>query len=537
MKVCPTCGRAFADEALNFCRHDGARLVAAGEQATRLFAPTGGDTAPTEILPAGASGAVTSASLLTPAARRRAARKAIDSLAVLPLANVGGETAADYLCEGVAESIINSLSQLPRLRVVPRSTAFRYRERALDPLAVGRELGVRAVLAGRLQQVGDQLVINAELVDVLQESQVWGAQYRRQLTDIFALQEEFAREISAQLRPRLSGDARSRISRRATENTEAYRFYLKGRYYVTSKRTVDWIKKGIEHFQRAIDLDPNYALAYTGLAEAYAFLGSSTGERSPAECYPKAKAAALRALALDDALAEAHTALGFFQLLYDWDFAAAERSFRRAIELQPDNANAHDGLSFYLKATGQHEEAIRACKTARRLDPLSPFAEVSLGWAYYFARRYDRAIEQGRRALEIDPQLSFAYWHTGLARLQQGEQAEGVAALERACELSGGGLPFKAHLGYAYGRTGRHDEARVLLKELTALARKRYVAAYYLAIIYLGLGETDETFAWLARACDERSSFPVFLNVEPMFDPLRTDARLAELIRRIGLEP
>jgi TolB-like protein/Flp pilus assembly protein TadD len=450
---------------------------------------------------------------------------------------VGGEPELDYLCEGVAESVINSLSQLPRLRVVPRSTVFRYRARADEPQAVGRELGVRAVLAGRLQQMGELLVVKTELIDVAQEAQLWGAQYRRRPADIFALQEELAREISAQLRLKLSGEQQRRLARRATENTDAYHFYLKGRHYVTSKRTPDWIKKGIEHFQHAIDLDPNYALAYAGLSEAYAFLGSSTGERPPAECYPKAKAAAAVALELDDTLAEAHATLGFARLLYDWDFGGAAASFQRAIELKPDYANAHDGYGFYLKATGRHEEAIRECKSARALDPLSPFAEVSLGWAYYFARRYERAVQQGLRAREIEPRLSFAYWHTGLAYLQQGLTDEGVAALARAVELSDGGLPFKAHLGYARAVAGQHEAARAVLKELTGLAQHRYVPAYYFALIHLGLGEWDEMFARLEEACAERSGFLIFLNVEPMFDRVRRDPRHAALARRIGLTP
>jgi len=378
MKHCPTCSRVYADDALRFCRHDGAPLAAAAEDATRLLDPEAAadDAAPSRAGTGGGgrgSSPVTSSSLTVPLARRRAPRKVIDSLAVLPFTNESADSNAEYLCDGITENVINVLSQLPRLRVLPRSTAFRYKGREIDPQEAGRALGVRAVLTGRVVEVGRLLVIKTELVDVEQESHLWGEQYRRELTDIFALQEEISRDISEKLRLRLSGEDRRKLSKRYTENTEAYHAYLRGRYYVTSKRTEDWIRRGIESFQRAIDLDPNYALAYSGLADAYAFLASSTGERAPRDAYPKAKAAALRALELDDALAEARASLGFSLLLYDWDFGGAEREFNRALKLNPNYANTHDGLGFYYKATGQHDKAVRECKESRRLDPLSPF--------------------------------------------------------------------------------------------------------------------------------------------------------------------
>ena len=523
MKLCPTCSRVYADDALRFCRHDGAPLVAAAEDATRLL----GAEAPVRS-PA------TSSSLTAPLARRRSPRKSIDSLAVLPFTNESADPNAEYLCDGITESIINSLSQLPRLRVLPRGTAFRYKGREVDPQEAGRALGVRAVLTGRVVEVGRRLVIKTELVDVEQESHLWGEQYLREPTDILDLQEEISRDISEKLRLRLSGEDRRKLSKRYTENTEAYHAYLRGRYYVTSKRTEDWIRRGIESFQRAIDLDPNYALAYSGIADAYAFLASSTGERAPRDAYPKAKAAALRALELDGALAEAHTSLGFSLMLYDWDFRAALAEFKRALKLKPTYANTHDGLGFYYKATGQHDKAVRACKESRRLDPLSPFPEVSLGWAYYFARDYERAVRQGRKALEIEPRFAFAYWIVGAACAQGGRAAEAVEAYELAAESSGGGLTFRAHLGHAYAVAGREAEARRVLAELEELAPAKYVSAYYLAIIRLGLGERESALDMLERACDERSGFLAFLRVEPMLDALRDEPRFQELVRRIG---
>jgi TolB-like protein/Flp pilus assembly protein TadD len=543
MKRCPACQRRYRDEAYNFCRDDGTLLVAE---------TSGEDEPPTRLVDAGAPDAeaatqifrtsnqssgrvVTSSSLTAPLQRRRStSRRTIDSLAVLPLVNASNDAEMEYFSDGITESIINNLSQLPKLRVVPRSTVFRYKGSEIDPQTIGRELNVRAVMTGRVVQLGDLLIIRTELIDVEQESQLWGEQYRRQLVDIFELEEEISREISGKLRLRLSGEEKKRLIKRYTDNSEAYQLYLKGRYY-TNKRTEDWIKKGIEYFQRATDTDPNYALAYAGLADAYAFLASSTGGNRPRDTYPKAKAAALKALEIDDALAEAHTSLGFFHLMYDWNFAEAEREFKRAIKLNPGYANAHDGYGFLLKATGRNEEAIRASREAKKLDPLSLFTNVSLGWAYYFARDYERAIEQGRKALELEPRFDFAYWIVGLALARQGKMDESIAALNKAVLLTGGGLTHEAHLGYAYALFGQREEARQVLSDLEEIAKEKYVSAYYFAIIYLGLGEHELTFQWLERAAEERSGFLAFIRVEPMFDALRSDARFTKLLAQMGL--
>ncbi|MEW6128772.1 MAG: protein kinase [Acidobacteriota bacterium] len=470
-----------------------------------------------------------------PAPPKPRTRRAIDSLAILPLFNATDDVNAEYLSDGITESIINSLSQLPKLKVVPRSTVFRYKCKDVDPQEVGRELGVRAVLAGRVLVRGDFLIIKTELVDIAKESQLWGEQYRRKMTNIFTLQEEIAEDISEKLRLKLTGAEKKRLTKRYTKNAEAYQCYLKGRYFVTSKRTEEWIKKGIEAFQQAIDLDPNYALAYAGLADAYAFLASSTGGWAPREAYPKAKAAVLKALEIDDALGEAHTALGFSFLLYDWNLAEAKREFKRGIELSPNYANGHDGLAFYFKALGRHADAIKECLQAQRLDLLSPFAYVSLGWAHYFAKDYDLTIEQCRKALELDAHFTFAYWIMGLAFLQQKKMQEAITALSKAFTFSGGGLAYAAHLGYAYALLGKQTEALEVLNEMEELAREKYVSAYYFAIIYLGLGDKNLTFEWLEKAYEERSGFLVFLNVEPMFDSLRDDERFIDLIDRIGI--
>ncbi len=457
----------------------------------------------------------------------------IESLAVLPMENASADAGMEYLSDGITESIINSLSQLPGLRVVPRATVFGYKGRKSDPQKTGEELAVHAVLTGRVIQLGDSLVVKTELIDVARASQLWGEEYRRQLTDIFALQDEIAEEISQKLRLRLSGEDRQRLRKRYTDNTEAYHLYLKGRYYV-GKRTPEWIRKGVEHFQQAIDLDPNYALAYSGLAEAYGFLASSTGGQPPHDAYPLAKAAALKALELDDTLGEAHCSLGFFRMFYDWDFPAAETEFKRAIELSPNFANAYDGYGFYLKATGQYEAAEAACKRAQELEPLSLFMTLSLGWVYYFARRYDEALKQSAKVLEMDPNFGFAYWHRGVVFIQQENFAEAINAFRKALNLSGGIPTFIAYLGHASARAGKHREARQMLAQLESLSKRQYVSAYFFAMIHLGLGDLDQTFEWLEKAYEEQSGFLAFVRVEPMLDKLRSDARFTSFLGRMS---
>jgi tetratricopeptide (TPR) repeat protein len=381
----------------------------------------------------------------------------------------------------------------------------------------------------------DWVIVKTELIDIANEAQIWGEQYRRKMTNIFHLLDDIAEDISEQLKLKLTGEEKKKLAKRWTRNSEAYQLYLKGRYFVTTKRTEEWITKGIECFQNAIDLDPNFALAYSGIAEAYGFLASSTGGWSPHKAYPKAKAAALKALELDDTLGEAHCSLGFCLLLYDWDFAKAEREFKKAIRLSPNHPNAHDGLGFYLKAVGRHEEAIEKCKQAQRLDPLSPFAHVSLGYGFYFARDYDKAVEECNKALELDKYSTFAYRNLGLAYLQLGNIENAINALCKAVTFSSGGLAFESYLGYAYGVAGKQMEAVEVLENLLEISREKYVPAYNMAMIYLGLKDFDKTFEWLDKAFEERSGFLPFLNVEPMIDPLRTDSRFQDLLWRINL--
>lgn len=465
--------------------------------------------------------------------RRARSRKAIDSLAILPLTNAGGDPDTEYLSDGITESIINSLSQLPNLRVMARSTVFRYKGKDVDPQIVGQALGVRAVLTGRVHQRGDLLIIKAELVDAEDGSHLWGEQYNRKISDVFTIEEEISREISDTLRLKLSGAEKKRLRKRYTENTEAYQFYLKGRFY-WNKRTEEGLKKGIAYFQRAIESDPIYALAYSGLADSYNILASYSA-LAPMDAFPAAKVAAIRALELDNKLAEAHTSLAFVRFGYDWDWAEAERGFKQAIQLNPGYAFAHNFYAVMLAGLARFDEAFAQIKKAYEIDPLSLPINTNLGWLLYLAHRYDESIQQYLKTIELDEGFGLA--HRRLAQTYERKQMYSEAAFEfhKAITLSGEDVEWLSAQGHFYAILEETDKANQMLKRLEALAKSRYVPAYLVARIYLGLGDIDRAFELLNKACDERYGFLVYLNVEPLFDGIRSDSRFAELVRRVGL--
>ncbi|HYY56400.1 MAG TPA: protein kinase [Pyrinomonadaceae bacterium] len=465
--------------------------------------------------------------------RRRPSRKAIDSLAILPLVNASGEHETEYFSDGITESIINNLSHLPKLRVMARSTVFRYKDKEVDPLEVGRELNVRAVLTGRVLHLEDNLLIQTELVDAMDGSRLWGEQYNRKMTDIFIIQEEIAREISEKLRFRLTGEEQRQLAKRHTDNPEAYRLYLKGRYN-WNKRTPEGFKKGIEHFKEAIDIDSGYALAYAGLADSYNMLGNYS-ELSPREAFPRAKTAAIKALRIDETLAEARASLAYAINGYDWDWTTAATEFKRAIELKPNYATAHYWYATtHLVAVGKLDEALSEIMQAKELDPLSLIINTNLGWIYYFARRYDDAIRHVRKALELDENFSVAYFKLGQIYERQGMYDEAIAQYRRATQLSSN-LWIMPGLGHALAMSGRRDEAHLILDELIALSKERYVSPYFIAEVYRGLGDIDKTFEWLEKAYEDRSDWLVWLGIEPALDGLRSDPRFIDLMRRVGL--
>src|SRR5437588_4610223 len=388
---------------------------------------------------------------------------AIESIAVLPFANQSHDPDTEYLSDGLTESIINSLTELKNLRVIPRSTVFRYKGKE-DSLAAGHELGVRAVLTGRVTQRGDSLIVSAELVDVRDNKELWGVQYDRKLTDLVALQNEITRNVSRKLRARLSGADEQKLAKNYTENVEAYQLYLKGRFY-WNKQTEEGFRKGIDYFNQAIRDDPNYALAYAGMSDCYALL-SDFGFVPPGEGFPKAKEAATRALAIDEKLAEAHTSLGLVKRDYDWDWSGDEQEFKRAIELNPNYPTAHQWYAVYLSASGRHQEAIAEIKRALELDPLSPLVNSVTARVLYLARRYDEAIEQSRKTIEMDPRFATAYQNLGQSYEQKGMHAEAVATFQELDRVvPGHGLGFLARADALAAKTDEAQKILALLKE------------------------------------------------------------------------
>jgi serine/threonine protein kinase/Tfp pilus assembly protein PilF len=462
----------------------------------------------------------------------RASKAAIDSIAVLPFVNANTDPNTEYLADGITENIIYRLSQLPELKVMSRNSVFRYKGREQDAREVGRELGVRAVLSGRVAQRGDQLVISTEMVDAGDNRLLWGQQYNRKLTDLLTVQEEISREISEKLRLKLTGAEQKRLTQRYTENTQAYQLYTQGRYH-WNKRTPEDIRRAQEYFSQAIDLDPRYALAYAGLADCYALL-TDYGVMAPKDAALKTNAAAMKALEIDDALAEAHTSLAFIKERYDWDAAGAEIEFKRAIELNPNYATARHWYSEYLSNMGRHEEALVEARRAQELDPLSLIVNTSLGTRFFVARQYDEAVRQLLKTLELDRNFPRARFRLGLSYSQKQMHAEAVAELQKTVEISGRDSIYVASLAYVYGMSGQKGEALKLLDELKQRSHREYVSPYYMAAAYVGLGEKDQALAWLERAHQERDFWLRLLKVDPVWDSIRSDPRFADILRRIG---
>jgi TolB-like protein/DNA-binding winged helix-turn-helix (wHTH) protein/Tfp pilus assembly protein PilF len=460
--------------------------------------------------------------------------RAVDSFAVLPFVNAGADPETEYLSDGITDSLIDRLSQAPGLRVMSHSSVFRYKGREVDPQSVGRELGVRAVLTGRVLVRGDSLSVVAELVDVRDNSHLWGGRYHRTLSDTLALQAELARDISEKLQLRLSGEEQLRLAKRPTESAEAYALYLKGRH-ASNTLSEEGLKTGLKYFQRATEIDATFAPAYAGLAEVYTAIVDVTSVPAipPEEAGPRAKAAASRAVELDDTLANAHTSLARIAMVFELDWSGAERSFTRAIALDPNDASAHHWYSHYLIATGRFDESLAESRRALALDPLDVPMNAHLGFHFLHARQYDLAVAQLRRTIEMDPSSEMAHGLLGAAYERQGLYDDAIAAYRKSMER--GGADLRGNLGHAYAVSGRRDEARRLLGELLEESARKYVSPYNVATIYAGLGEADETLVWLEKAYVQRDSNIVNLNVASEFDAFRSDPRFVGLLGRIGL--
>jgi eukaryotic-like serine/threonine-protein kinase len=476
---------------------------------------------------------VWNSTLQTGAIRPARVSKIIDSLAVLPFENASRGPEHEYLSDGIAGSLINILATVPKLRVMAQSTVFRYKGRGIDPQAVGRELNVRAVLTGRIMQSGGSLRIGTELVDVATGSQLWGAQYDRKPGDIFAIQDEISNEISGKLRLKLTRAEKKRLTKRQTDDAEAYRLYLKGRHH-WNRWTEDGFYKAIEYFQQAVEKDPGYALAYTGLADSYVLLGWNS-YLPPKDAFPKGKMAAMGALRLDPDLGEAHTPLAAVLWLHDWQWQEAQMEFKRSIALNPAHPTANHWYAEYLMTMGQHAEAIARMKSSQELDPLSLIISVAIGWAFYLARRYDDAIEQLRRTVELDPNYPVTYWILGLLLRKMGRYELAIAEGEKGVKLSGGSSLMSAALGQTFATAGRRKKAIQILDDLTKLAKQKYVAPYFFAGIHIGLGEDDRAIEYLEKSYEEHSHWLMYLHIDPSMDGVRSNPRFQDLLRRVGL--
>ncbi len=458
----------------------------------------------------------------------------IESIAVLPFQNASGNANTEYLSDGISEALINSLTELQQLRVIARGTAFRYKGKDIEPEAVGRELNVRAVLMGRVQQVGENLNIQVDLVDTSNGAQLWGHEYERRLQDVLTIKQAIAREVTEKLRLRLSGEQQHQLVKHDTTNPEAYQFYLHGRHQ-WSKRTAEGIAKAIEQFQQAIDRDPNYALGHVGLADSLILLPSYSDVPS-SESLPKAETAAARALQLDDSLAEAHASMAEIQLR-QWRWAEAEQRFRRAITLNPNYATAHHWFSICLMVKGQFDEALVEIKRAQELDPLSLIIGTGLAQGYFLKNDINSAREQLLKIIELDPSFPNAHHFLGWLYHKEGRSGEAIAEFQKAVDFSGRASSYLSSLGYGYAVSGRRSEAIQILRELEARYARRQAQGIQLAGVTVGLGELDQAFAWLEKDFEQRSSLLPEVRWWNNFGELRSDPRYAHLLRRMGIEP
>ena len=459
----------------------------------------------------------------------------IQSLAVLPLENLSGDASQDYFADGMTDELIADLGQISALRVISRTSVMGYKHTRKPLPQIARELNVDAVLEGTVMRSGQQVRITAQLIQASADKHLWAQSYEGDLRDTLALQNKVARAVAEQIRINLNPQEQAALKNVKVVNPDAYEAYLKGRYF-WNKRTADGLKKAIDYFNQAIEKDPNYAQAYTGLADSYALLGDwEYGVLPPKEAFPRAKAAATKALDLDSTLGEAHTSLAFSLDVFDWDWESAEREFRRAIELNPGYATAHHWYAWHLIVLGRSSEAIAEMRKAENLDPLSLIISADMADALLITRRYDESIQQSRKTIDMDPNFAIAHYQLGQAFVQRHMYNEAIAELQKAIEFSGGNPTCTSNLAYAYAVSGRRKEAVKILNELKKRSNHGFSNASEIALIYTGLDEKDQAMTWLERAYEERFN-PSILQ-RPAFDPLRSDRRFQDLLRRIGLPP
>jgi len=574
MKRCPECRREYSDETLNFCLDDGSSLLdgpaSVDEPATAVFGvsppvsfanekPTQVfEVAPTRRPERGTPNATARGSQTT-SGRRWDKRSLIafvalglvvlagffgyryfgstgggqiNSIAVLPFQNRSGDPNAEYLSDGLAESLIYRLSKLPNLQVSPTSSVIKYKGKDTDVPTVASELGVQAVMIGKLVQIDDNLTISVELIDARNNKLLWGEQYNRKMSDLLATQREIASEIVSKLQLRLSGESEKSLTKRYTDNNDAYQLYLKGRFHFAKRNRSD-VERSVEYFKQAIALDPNFALAYSALADSYNGM-TAYPYMSPKQAVPLAKAAANRALEIDPTLAEAHTALANSLACFDWNWQEAEREFKRALEINPNDAGTHWRYGmFYLMPVRRLEEAIAEGKRSLELEPLDLNHGANLSGLYFYAGRYDEALEHARQVNGLDANFIVGRWALSQAYIQKGMYAEAIELNEKALQTEPTNQVYLRFAGIAYAKAGRRQDAEKIIDRFREIAKSQYVMSYHLALIYSALGEKEKAFAELETALSERDYLLPRIQVEPFLDPLRNDPRFQELIARL----
>ena len=578
MKRCPQCNRVETDQSLKFCRVDGATLVNdsssisseagtaqlsshsdASEVHTSILPNLTQDnvkraTGPTTVLPA-MSSASTRRELTIPKRRKalfgllavallvvaiggyfylsRKSTNAIQSIAVMPFINASGNSDLEYLSDGMTETLIKSLSQLPNLNVKARSTVFRYKGKDTDAKTIGKELGVPAILNGRMTQRGEQLTLNLELIDAQTENVIWTDQYDRKLSDLVSLQSEIARDVSSKLKLKLSGDDAQKITKTYTTNPKALELYLKGRY-LSRQFTLDGFRKGVEAFDQAIAIDQRYALAYAGLSDAYFY--ASTVHLPPTEALPKVGEYARKALELDDSLAAAHHSMANYKANYERDNVGAKREFERALELDPNDSSIYFDYSQFLSNIGESEQGLALAQRAKLIDPQDPYVSYTLAQAFVLAGRYDEGLREADNSIKLDDKNWWAYYWRGVAYSQKGMHQEAIAALRTAAGIDDSPL-IRGVLAWALARASQRTEAQNVIDELILASKSKFVSQSSIAMGYVGLGDKEKAFEWLNKSLESHDESVIWIYKHPMFAPLRDDPRFAELLKRVNLAP
>ena len=461
----------------------------------------------------------------------------IESIAVLPLDNLSHDPEQEYFADGMTDALITDLGKFGALRVISRTSIMRYKATKKPLPEIGRELNVDAIVEGTVQRSGNRVRITANLLHAPTDRHLWADAYESEMQDVLMLQSEVARSIASEIEVTVTPSEQLRVASAPPVNPEAYQAYLKGRYYL-NQTTEEGMKKAVEYLKRAIGIDASYAVAYAGLAEAYGFLGGAGMEvLTPAEGYGKSKAAALKALEIDEGVAEAHTMLANVKSQYDWDFPGAEKEYRRAIELNPNDALARVYYGQLLELIGRHQEAIVMTTRAVELDPLTPLIHANLVYRYLMARLFDKAIEEGRKAIADEPNFWMTHLGLGRAYEQKGMFREALAELEKAVDLSSGNAYAKGALGHGYAVADKNGDAQRIIEEFDKQSKTKHVPSYCRAEIYAGLGEKDRAFFWLQQAHKERCGELVRIKIDPTFDGLRSDPKFQDLLRRMNFPP